>query len=263
MHERSRALVDTLWVGTAEMENTSFVALSRQATLRRQLSVIANNLANMNTTGYKGEHMMFMEHPVRSRGGERIMGDKVSYVRDIATVRDLHEGSFRETGNPLDMAIHGDGYFVVQTENGERYTRNGRFQLDDAGQLVTQQGDPVLSDGGQPFFFAPGDADIHVTRDGTLSTRNGPLGRLRIVGFDNPHELKEVSGGMFVAETAPAEVEQPDVVQNMLESSNVEPIIEMTRLIDVNRSYKEAHKLIEAEDERMKKMIRELASTSA
>ncbi len=248
--------------GTAEMENTSFVALSRQATLRRQLSVIANNLANMNTTGYKSEHMMFMEHPVRSRGGERIMGDKVSYVRDIATVRDFQEGSFRETGNPLDMAIHGDGYFVVQTENGERYTRNGRFQLDDAGQLVTQQGDPVLADGGQPFFFAPGDADIHVTRDGTISTRNGPLGRLGIVNFDNPHELKEVSGGLFTAETVPVEAEQRDVVQNMLESSNVEPIVEMTRLIDVNRNYKEAYKLIETEDERMKKMIRELASTS-
>ncbi|MDX9859372.1 MAG: flagellar basal-body rod protein FlgF [Rhodospirillales bacterium] len=245
------------------MESTSFVALSRVATLRRQLSVIANNVANMNTTGYKSEHMMFMEHPVRSRGGERIMGDKVSYVRDISTVRDLSEGSFRETGNPLDMAIHGEGYFVVQTENGERYTRNGRFQLDDAGQLVTQQGDPVLSDGGQPFFFAPGDRDIQVTRDGTLSTANGPLGRLRIVTFDNLHELKEVSGGMFTSETAPVDAEQRDVVQNMLESSNVEPIIEMTRLIDVNRSYKQIQKMIDAEDERMKKMVRELASTTA
>jgi flagellar basal-body rod protein FlgF len=245
------------------MENTSFIALSRIATLRRELSIVANNVANMNTTGYKSEHMMFMEHPVRSRGGERIMGDRISYVRDISTVRDQSEGSFRETGNPLDMAIHGEGYFVVQTENGERYTRNGRFQLDDAGQLVTQEGDPVLSDGGQPFFFAPGDSDIQLTRDGTLSTRNGPLGRLRLVAFDNPHELKEVSGGLFTSDVPPVDAEQRDVVQNMLESSNVEPIIEMSRLIDVNRNYKQVQKMIDAEDERMKKMIRELAGTSA
>lgn len=255
--------MDNLGLGPRNMENTSFVALSRIATLRRQLSVIANNVANTNTTGFKSEHMMFMEHPVRSRGGQRILGDKVAYVRDISTVRDLSEGSFRETGNPLDMAIHGEGYFVVQTENGERYTRNGRFQLDDAGQLVTQHGDPVLSDSGQPFFFAPGDVDIQVARDGTLSTRDGPLGRLRIVTFDNPHELKAVAGGLFTSEAAPVDAERRDVVQTMLESSNVEPIIEMTRLIDVNRNYKQAQKLIEAEDERMKKMVRELAATSA
>ena len=244
------------------MENTSFVALSRIATLRRQLSVVANNVANMNTSSYKSEHMMFMEYPVRSRGGERLFGDRVSYVRDIATVRDLSEGAFKTTGNPLDMAIHGDGYFVVQTPNGDRYTRNGRFQLDDTGQLVTQEGNPVLSDGGQPFSFAPGDTGIEVTRDGTISTRNGTVGRLQIVQFDNPQQLKAVAGGLFSSEAAANPVERPDVVQNALEDSNVEPIIEMSRLIDINRNYKEAQKLIDAEDERMKTMIRNMASTT-
>jgi len=241
------------------MENTSFVALSRQTTLRRQLDVIANNLANMNTTGFKGEKMMFVDHLVRSRGGEKILGDKIAYVRDIATVRDLTEGPMKATENPLDLAIHGDGYFVVETENGDRYTRNGQFTLDDAGQMVTKNGDPVLSDNGQPFFFSPQDKNIEVTSDGVVRTENGEVGRLQVVTFDDNLDLKEVSGGLFDTEQLPQEVDDPHVVQNMIEGSNVEPIVEMTRMIDVHRSYKGVQKLIEAEDDRIKKMIGELA----
>lgn len=245
------------------MENTSYVALSRMTTLRRQLNVIANNIANMNTTAFKGEKMMFVDHLVRSKGGEHAFGDKIAYVRDIATVRDTTEGSFRETDNALDMAIHGDGYFAVQTAAGERYTRNGRFSLDTAGQLVTQTGDPVLSEGGQPFFFAPGDTQIEVARDGTISTANGVIGRLRIVTFDNEQELRQIAGGLYSSPTPPVAAQQRDIVQHMLESSNVEPIIEMTQMIDVHRTYQGVQKLLEAENERATKMIRELPAPTA
>lgn len=241
------------------MENTSFVALSRQTTLRRQLDVIANNLANMNTTGFKGEKMMFVDHLVRSRGGEHILGDKVAYVRDVATVRDLTEGPMKATENPLDLAIHGEGYFVIETAQGNRYTRNGQFSLDDAGQLVTKSGDPVLSDNGQPFFFSTQDKNIEVTADGVVRTENGELGRLQMVTFDDGLDLKEVSGGLYDTDQVPQEVEAPHVVQHMVEGSNVEPIVEMTRMIDVHRSYKSVQKLIDAEDDRIKKMIGELA----
>jgi flagellar basal-body rod protein FlgF len=241
------------------MENTSFVALSRQTTLRRQLDVIANNLANMNTTGFKGEKMMFVDHLVRSRGGEHILGDKVAYVRDIATVRDLTEGPMKATENPLDVAIHGDGYFVVETAEGDRYTRDGQFSLDDAGQLVTKSGDPVLSDNGQPFFFTTQDKNIEITADGVVRTENGELGRLQVVTFDDNLNLKEVSGGLYDTDQVPQEVEIPHVVQHMVEGSNVEPIVEMTRMIDVHRSYNSVKKLIDAEDDRIKKMIGELA----
>ena len=188
------------------MENTSFIALSRQGTLRRQMSVIAHNIANMNTTGFKGEKMMFIQHLEKSRGGERILGEKIAFVRDIATVRDTSEGSLTKTGNPLDMALSGDGYFVVETEAGERYTRNGRFRLDEAGQLVNQQGDAVLSDGGQPFFFAPGDTEITVSRDGIITTENGALGRLRVVTFENQQELSASAGGLYSSEAQPTDV---------------------------------------------------------
>ena len=241
------------------MENTSFVALSLQGSLRRQMNVIAHNIANMNTNGFKGEKMMFIQHLEKSRGGEQILGEKIAYVRDIATVRDISEGGLEKTGNTLDMAISGDGYFAVETAAGERFTRNGRFRLDEAGQLVNQQGDAVLSDGGQPFFFAPGDTEITVSRDGTITTENGALGRIRLVTFENQQELTALPGGLYSSEVVPTDAESPDVVQGMLESSNVQPIIEMTKMISVSRSYESVKRLIEREDERVKTMVEEMA----
>ena len=241
------------------MENTSFIALSRQGTLRRQMSIIAHNIANMNTTGFKGEKMMFIQHLEKSQGGERILGDKIAFVRDIATVRDTSDGPLVKTGNPLDLAISGDGYFVIETAAGERYTRNGRFRLDEAGQLVNQKGNAVLSDGGQPFFFAPGDTEITVTRDGTITTENGALGRLRVVTFENQQELRASAGGLCSSPTQPTDVEDPDVVQGMLESSNVQAIIEMTKMISVHRAYENIKRFIDREDERIKTMVEELA----
>ena len=240
------------------MENTSLIALSRQGTLRRQLNIIANNLANMNTTGFKAKKMMFIEHLTRSEGGNGIAGQPISFVRDIATMRDTAAGTLKETGNPLDLAIRGPGYFVVETEDGERYTRNGHFRLDEAGQLVTQGGNPVLSDSGQPFFFSPEDSAIMVAPDGTVSTENGELGRIRVVRFENDQELRETTGGLLTSESPPQDVETPDVAQNMLENSNVQPIMEIARMIAVERAYSDVKIFIAREDERIRTMMREL-----
>jgi flagellar basal-body rod protein FlgF len=241
------------------MENTSLIAVSRQAVLRRSMDVIANNLANMNTTGFKGEKMMFIEHLVRSRGGERIGGDKLAFVRDIATAKDLSEGAFKKTGNPLDLAISGDGFFVLGTPGGERYTRNGNFQMDSTGQLVTRNGDPVLSDSGEPFFMSPEDTSIDVAPDGTLSTENGVLGKMAVVSFANKQAMRVVAGGMYSTAQGATPVEQPTIMQGMLEGSNVKPIAEMTRMIQVARSYESTKSFVGREDERMKEMIKEFA----
>jgi len=240
------------------MENTSLIALSRQGTLRRHLNIIANNLANMNTTGFKAKKMMFVEHLARSEGGNGIAGQPISFVRDIATMRDTTAGTLKETGNPLDMAIRGPGYFVVETEDGERYTRNGHFRLDEAGQLVAQGGHPVLSDSGQPFFFSPEDSAIKVAQDGTVSTENGDLGRIRVVRFENDQELRETAGGLLTSESLPQDVETPDVAQNMLENSNVLPILEIAKMIAVERAYSDVKRFITREDERIRTMMREL-----
>ena len=224
------------------------------------MSAIANNIANMDTTGFKSERVMFVDQLTRSRSDMSIADQRHAYVQDFASYRDVSEGSFEKTNNPLNVAIHGQGYLVVQTESGERYTRNGNMRMDNGGQLVTSQGDPVLTDAGAPVFFAPEDTQITIASDGTISTENGALGRLRVVEFDNMLNLERTAGGYYATDQAAQNVQSPQVSQGMLESSNVQPIMEMTRMIDVSRQYQATQKMIDREDERMRVMIRDMAS---
>ncbi len=226
----------------------------------RQMAVVANNIANMNTTGFKGEKMMFAEYVVKSQSSDQIGREKISFVSDIASVRDFSEGPMQSTGNPLDIAIRGDGYLVVGASDGDLYTRNGHLRLDATGQLVTQAGDPVLSSGGQPFFFAPEDTSITIARDGNVSTNNSEMGKIGVVKFKNENDLRQVGGGMFTTPEQPENVDRPEVVQGMLEQSNVQPIIEMTRMIEVQRAYAAAGSFIAREDKRQLSMIRDVAA---
>ncbi|MDV7339068.1 flagellar basal-body rod protein FlgF [Terasakiella sp. A23] len=235
------------------MENTLLIALSRQTSLRREMTSVANNIANMNTQAYKRESVMFDDYLVKSDGGDRIMGDRMMFVRDIAQYRDLSEGNFDETGNPLDVAIHGEGYFVVDTPAGNRYTRNGHFQLNNQGIVVNTDGHPVLTEDGEKIETDPSDTRIEISRNGEIHTNAGPIGKLSIVEFPNPQELEKVSNTLLSSKVPGTQVENPDVHQGKLEMSNVEPIIEMTRMIEVHRSYDRAKKLIEKEDERIRK----------
>lgn len=244
------------------METSTYIALSRQGGLQRQMDIVAHNIANMNTAGFKGQDMMFVEHLVKSRGGEKLLGNKLAYARDISTLINFSEGPMEKTGNPLDLAITGDGFFVVRTPQGERYTRNGRFKLDEGGQLVNQSGQPVLSSGGQPFILAPEDTEITVSRDGTIATNNGNLGKLKLVRFENPQQLKRSAGSLYASESPPIDVEQPSITQGMLEGSNVQPIFEMAKMIDIHRTYDSVRNFIEREDDRMRNMIREMARTA-
>ncbi len=240
------------------METSAYIALSRQGALRREMDVIANNLANMNTTAFKGEKMMFVEHLVKSRGSESFIPAELSFTRDVAQYRDMGAGPIKTTGNPLDVALQRDGYFVVETPGGERFTRNGRFTLDNEGQLVTEHGYPVLSSAGTPFFLGPEDKDIHFGGDGTVSTANGELGKIRVVKFEDRQNLEKQAGGLWNTSQTPEDLEKPEVVQGALESSNVNAIIEVTKMIDVHRAYDSVKSFIEKEDQRQKKMIDQL-----
>ncbi|MSO93911.1 MAG: flagellar basal-body rod protein FlgF [Rhodospirillales bacterium] len=239
------------------MESSLYVALSSQNALRRQMDVVANNIANMNTTAFKGENMMFVDHLVRSRGGERALGGTVSYVRDLASFRDIREGHLEPTGNTLDVAISGDGYFAVQTPAGERYTRNGRFQRDSNGQIVTQEGFPVLGDGG-PITIPQSDTKIDIARDGTVVTETGQLGKFRVVRFQSDQQMQQIGGSLYATTQTPEDVQGRRVAQGMLESSNVQPIVELTRMIELQRTYEGVKNFVEKEDERIKNVIREL-----
>jgi len=243
------------------MENSTLIATARQSGLMRQLDIVANNIANMNTNGFKGERMMFVEHLVKSKGGNNLLSKPLSFVRDIATTTNFEEGAIEKTGNSLDVAIAGEGFFVVQTDKGDRYTRNGRFKLDEAGQMVTQTGNPVLSSGGQPFFLSPEDKDINISRDGTVSTNNGDLGRLRLVTFNNLQLLKRSAKGLYSSEEPAKDVTNVALAQGMLEGSNVQPIFEMAKMISIQRTYDGVRTFLDREDERMRKMVSEMGQT--
>ncbi|MCW2236359.1 flagellar basal-body rod protein FlgF [Azospirillum canadense] len=239
------------------METPTYVALSRQMTLRRQLDVISNNIANMNTTGFKQQRMLFTEFLERPG-----MHEQVSFVQDRAVVRDLATGGLTQTGNPLDVALTGHGYFTVDTANGPRYTRAGNFQLNDQRQVVDGGGLPVLADNGQPITIPEGTRDIKVSGDGTVATELGPVGKLNIVTFKNEQLMTEVGSGLYVSDEepqpAPADTK---VAQGMLENSNVKPVVEMTAMIDIQRQYQSNQRMIENEHERIRNAIQKLGRT--
>ena len=153
------------------MQNALLVGLSRQIALARELDVVANNIANLNTTGYKADGSLFEEYLVPAARADQT-GSRVSFVRDRGTWHDMSQGAIEHTGNPLDVAIDGNGFLVVQTPRGERYTRNGALQINATGQLVTSDGDPVLGDGG-PIALQPTDRQVSISHDGTISVREG------------------------------------------------------------------------------------------
>ncbi|MGB0748415.1 MAG: flagellar basal-body rod protein FlgF [Magnetospiraceae bacterium] len=235
------------------MENTLYIALSRQSVLRREMGVIATNIANMNTNGYQAERMMFVDHLERSRGNEHLLPDKLSFVRDIKQYRSLDEGPLETTGNPLDVAIAGRGYFSIQTDDGPRYTRDGRFTLDASGTLVNGAGLPVLSVAGGPLQVGPEDTSLMIANDGTLSSEAGVIGRIGVYEFDNEQALEKQAGNLFDAGEQPAnEATAPRVQQGALEGSNVVPVVELTRMIEVQRAYESTKSFVEEEHKRQK-----------
>ncbi|MFO1127544.1 MAG: flagellar basal-body rod protein FlgF [Rhodospirillales bacterium] len=237
------------------MENSILVAVSAQDVLRRNLDVIANNIANLDTAGFKAERFMVTAFPVAAARPRTEVPGTTAFVRDLATVRDASDGRLSETGNALDVALRGDGYFTVSTPDGDRYTRDGHFRLDDGGRLVNEDGFPVQGLGGGPLVFAPEDASIEITGDGTISSDRGEIGKLRVVRFDDPSTMQAAGDGLATSEQTPQEVTEPQVLQGMIEKSNVEPILEMERMIRVQRAYDQAKQLVDREDERIRKMI--------
>lgn len=242
------------------MENGILVGLSAQTALRRHLDVVANNLANMNTTGFKREKMLFTPFLSPQPAQLATKGGRAVFVQDKATAFDFSPGRLEMTGGTLDLALRSDGFFAVETPEGIRYTRDGQFNLNDQGQLVTPAGHPVLGNGDAPIVLDPTSTSITVAADGTISAESGDIGRLRVVRFAEPAGLRAAGNGLWSTEDAPEEVERPGVVQGMLERSNVEPILELEQMMQVQRAYEQAKQLVEREDDRIKKMVQAYSS---
>ena len=247
------------------MMNAQLVGLSREIALRRELNVIANNLANMNTTGFQAERVAFDDYLMpRSEATAFMRRDHdVAFVQDWATYRDLAPGARQLTGNELDIALSPGGYLTVETPQGIRHTRNGALQINDQGQLVTAQGFPVISLGGTPLLFTVEDADITITGNGQVSTNAGGRGTLQLVSFQNEQELEKVGNNLFAA----PEPADPDptvrVTQGMLETANVEAVREMARLVEVQRAYESQANMIRQSDQMRQEAIRLLGRLNA
>ena len=223
------------------------------------MDVVANNIANASTTAFKGERMMFSEYLTTDETGQT-----VSYVEEAGLFRDNTPGALRPTYNPLDLAIESKGgYFVVDTPDGPRYTRGGHFQLDAERNLVTQDGFKLQADDGTPFTFAAADATILVRQDGTVVAESGEIGVFRIVEFAQPGSLIKARGGLYSSDEIPVDVAEVRIEQGMLESSNVQPILQVTHMIEVLRAYQSAQNLANTDHDLMRKTINEILKVSS
>ncbi|HEY5379698.1 MAG TPA: flagellar basal-body rod protein FlgF [Pseudolabrys sp.] len=251
------------------MENALLVGLSRQVALGRELDVVANNIANINTSGFKTDGAVFEEFIGRTARSDNMSARdrRVSFVRDRATWVDMSQGSMERTGNPLDVAIVGKGFIAVQTPRGERYTRNGAFQINNAGNLVSSEGYPVLGENG-PIAFQPNDHDIKISDDGTISVREGAnvntesqRGKLRLVAFAQAGRLQKDGNGTFKAPdgVTPDQDITSHFSQGTIEKSNVRAVIEMTRMIEVTRTYTQVASMLAQQSDLQKSAIEKLS----
>lgn len=251
------------------MQNALLVGLSRQVALGRELDVVANNIANLNTTGFKSDGAVFEEFISPTARADNFLGAdrRVSFVQDRATWIDLSQGPLERTNNPLDVAINGKGFLVVQTPRGERYTRNGALQINNTGELVTSEGYQVLGESG-PVTFQPKDRNITISEDGTISAREGnnaatesQRGQLRVVSFDQPGRLQKDGSSTFGAPTnlTPQADKISRIVQGTVEKSNVRSVMEMTRMIEVTRTYTQVAAMLSQQSDLQRTAIEKLA----
>jgi len=247
------------------MQNAVLVGLSRQVGLAREMDVVANNIANLNTTGYKADGSVFEEYLASAARSDQT-GSRVSFVRDRGVWHDMSQGPLERTGNPLDVAVDGTGFLVVQTPRGERYTRNGALQINATGQLVTSDGFPLLGDGG-PITLQTNDRQVQISRDGTISVREGALnvdsarGKLRLVTFTDPQQLQKDGSSTFnpTAGVQPQPATTGGIIQGVVEKSNVRGVVEMSRMIEITRAYTQIDGLLQQQNDLSQSAIDKLA----
>lgn len=232
-----------------------YVTLTRQSGLMREMQAVANNIANVSTTGFRREGVTFSEYVKRMEEGP-------SLSMAAATTRriDLSQGGLSETGGTFDFAIQGEGFFAVQTPEGPRLTRAGSFTPGPDGTLLNADGHAVLDDGGAPIMVPPDAGPVAVAQDGTMSVLGQPLARMGVVRPLDPNSLRHEGGTLFAADaTEPAEGAQ--ILQGRLEGSNVDPVAEIARMIAVQRAYEMGQGFLDREDDRLKTAIQTLGQS--
>ncbi|MBN8292982.1 flagellar hook-basal body complex protein [Rhodobacter sp. NTK016B] len=236
------------------MDNAGYTQLTRQSGLLREIQVIAHNIANLSTTGFRREGLLFSEYVSALDHDE----ESLSMAAARAHQTYLTQGAMTMTGGTLDLGIEGEGFFTIQTPDGERYTRAGHFTPNQAGDLVTPDGHPVLDIGGAPIFIPPEAGQIAIARDGTISADGQPLAQISLVVPGDVSDLRRETGVLHSIDGDVLPVETPVILQGFLEESNVNAISEMARMIQVQRAYETGQKFLDREDERIRNVVQTL-----
>jgi flagellar basal-body rod protein FlgF len=244
------------------MNITTSLAASRLVAQQRAMDVTANNIANANTPGFRTERVQFSDWVDPQTNTAPVPGTRgITYTQDRATYRESQPGTLSHTANPYDVALSGDGYFTVNTKNGPRLTRDGRLGPMPDGTLADSSGNPVLDATGKPIQVASTDTEITIAGDGSISSQNGPLGKIGVVQPVDPMKMRAEGATNFISDGPTTPVAAPGVVQGAVEGSNVQPVLEVTRMMDIQRQFQFVTQLVQAEGDRQKETIDKLLPT--
>jgi flagellar basal-body rod protein FlgF len=241
------------------MDNALLIGMQTQRVLQRRLDTAANNLANVNTHGFKADTLVLVEIEADTAKAAEDPSE-ILFVRDAGLMRDMRQGPIAMTGNPLDVAIEGDGFFMVEGDGGPLYTRDGAFQLSGAGELVTSDGRAVLNAGGTPIVFDPQGESPAIGRDGVVRIAGVEVGRLGVTSFAQPAGLEKLGDNLWHAGGQATTPFEGVVVQGAIEGSNVRPVLELTRLLEISRAYQSAARIVSGSDELRKNAIQSLGN---
>jgi flagellar basal-body rod protein FlgF len=241
------------------MENSIYIALSRQMALAERMSIVSNNIANMNTPGFKSEHALQIEDVVR----QDVIKEDMSFVRDYGQFTNKQQGPLEFTGNDLDLALEGTGFFAIENKGETHYSRAGNFKLNEKNMLVNAAGLPVLDEGEAPIEIPEGIKQITVSDKGVIIGDDQPVAKLLIAEFDNIDALTLTGGTLYKSEDKPQISQTTRLVQGSLEKSNVNGVLEMTDMIEISRQYQSTARLLQNEHDRVRAAIKKLGEVQA
>ena len=233
------------------METASYTTLARQTGLMREMQIIANNIANSSTTGFRQEGIIFSEYIVQGN-----QGDHIAMPASRIGNSSFAQGELEHTGGSLDLAVEGDGFFLVATPNGDRLTRAGSFSATAEGELVTHDGYAVLDTGGAPVFLPNNIMNLSVAADGTISAYGRELGQIGVFDPIDSMSMEREGGVFFKSDAGWEPVESPTIKQGYVENSNVNQVLQISRMIEVQRAYEIGQSFLEREDERVRSAVK-------
>ncbi|HET6606266.1 MAG TPA: flagellar hook-basal body complex protein [Rhodopila sp.] len=246
------------------MDITTSLVTARLLGQEHLMEVTANNIANTDTPGYRTTRVQFSDWIDRGLGVDAPKGGKQTiYPQDRATWRETQAGTIIHTGNPYDLALSGDGYFTIRTPAGVRLTRDGRFGMMPDGTLADSAGNPLLGTNGRPIQLSPDDTNVQIAGDGTISTENGEVGQIAVVKPNDPMTMKAEGSANFRADNGTTPITTPSIVQGAMEDSNVQPVMELTRMMENERQFQMLTQMIQAEGDRQQNAIDKLLPTGS